>query len=80
MRAVRAFQPHQHAQGMGVVVEAAVTRQCGIERILAGMAEGRMADVVGQAQRLGQVFVEASERAMTRPTCATSRLWVRRVR
>ena len=33
-----------------------------VQRILAGMAERRMAEVVGEAQRLGQILVEA-ERA-----------------
>ena len=33
-----------------------------LERILAGMTERRMAEVMGEAQRLGQVLVEA-ERA-----------------
>ena len=31
----------------------------GIERALAGMAEGRMAEIVGKRQRLGQVLVDA---------------------
>ena len=42
-----------------VVVEPARIGERGVERILAGMAERRMAEVVGKAQRLGQVLVEA---------------------
>jgi hypothetical protein len=41
------------------VVEAAVPAIASVERPLAGMAEGRMAEVVGERQRLGQVLVEA---------------------
>ena len=37
-----------------------------LQRILAAMAERRMAEVVGQAQRLGQILVEA-QRAGHRP-------------
>ncbi len=33
--------------------------ETGVQRPLAGMAERRMADVMGQRQGLGQVFVEA---------------------
>ena len=44
------------------------------------MTEGRMAEVVGQRQRLGEVLSSPSMRAMARAICATSRLWVRRVR
>ena len=40
--------------------------QAGVERPLAGMAERRMAEVVGERQRLGQILIEpqlAGERA-----------------
>ncbi len=47
---------------MAVVIEPAGKAECLVERILAGMAERRMAEVVGEAQRLGQILVEA-ERA-----------------
>ena len=50
------------AQGLGVVVEAAEIGQARVERALAGMPERRVAEVVGERQRLGQVLVEA-ERA-----------------
>src|SRR4029077_1725795 len=40
--------------------------ETGVERALAGMAERRMAEVVGQRQRLGQIFIDA-ERAGQRP-------------
>ena len=45
-------------QGLRVVVEAAMGFQAGIERALAGMAERRMAEIMRQRQRLGEVLVE----------------------
>src|SRR5579862_6569484 len=60
------LQPGQNAQGMGVMIEAADVAHRLVERILAGMAEGRMADVMGEAQRLCQILVEA-KRAGERP-------------
>ena len=48
------------------MVEAAGLRHRRLERILAGMAERRMAEIVGEAQRLGQILVEP-ERAGDRP-------------
>ena len=58
MLAIGAFQPHQRAQRLGIVIEPAVTVQRIAQRILAGVAERRMADIVCKAQRLGQVLVE----------------------
>ncbi len=55
-----------HPQRLRIVVEAAAGGEAAIERALAGMAERRMAEVVGERQRLGQILVEperASERA-----------------
>jgi hypothetical protein len=40
------------------MIEAAMRCHRGLQRILARMAEGRMADIVRQAQRFGQIFVE----------------------
>ncbi len=48
------------------MVEAAERGQAGVERALPGMAERRMAEIVRQRQRLGEIFVEskpAGERA-----------------
>ena len=53
------LQRGDDAQGLGVVVEAAMGLQAGIERPLAGMAERRMAEVMRQRQRFGQILVEA---------------------
>ena len=41
------------------MVEAAESRETLVERTLAGMAERRMAEIVGQRQRFGEVFVES---------------------
>ena len=40
------------------MIESAEGRHGGIEGLLAGMAEGRMAQVVGQRHRLGQILVQ----------------------
>ena len=49
-------------KALRVVVETAVARKRRIERAFAGVTERRMAEVVRQRQRLGEVLVEA-ERA-----------------
>jgi hypothetical protein len=43
---------------MRIVVEPAGIGERGIERVLAGVAERRMTEVVSQAQCLGQILVE----------------------
>ena len=53
------FQLGDHAQRLGVVVEAAGAAHRGVERALAGMTERRMAEIVGERQRLGEVLVDA---------------------
>jgi hypothetical protein len=53
------LQPRQQPKRVGVVIEAAGARHRLLERVLAGMAEGRMADIVGEAERFGEVLVEA---------------------
>ena len=52
------FQPVHHAQALQVVLEAAMRLHAGIERILARMAEGGVAQVVGQTDGLDQIFVK----------------------
>ena len=52
------FQFIDHAQRLQVVFEAAVLAHALVERFLAGMTEGRVAQVMGQADGLGQRFVE----------------------
>ena len=58
-RGVALLELVDHAQGLQVVLEAAVLAHAFVERILAGVAEGRVAEVVREADRFGQVFVEA---------------------
>ena len=41
------------------MIEAAESAEAGVKRALAGMAERRMAEVVGERQRLGEILVEA---------------------
>ena len=59
---VAALQRGHDAQGLRIVIEAAECREAVVERALAGMAERRMAEIVGQRQRLGEILVQ-SERA-----------------
>ena len=63
---IAALQRGDDAQRLRVVVEAAEGGEALVERALAGMAERRMAEIVRQRQRLGQILVEpqrAGERA-----------------
>ena len=53
------LQRGDDAQRLGVVVEAAVLGETGVQRALAGVSERRMADVMRQRQRLGEVLVQA---------------------
>ena len=63
---VAMFEFGDDPQALGIVVEAAVSRHAGVERVLAGMAERRVAEVVAERHRFGEVVVEA-ERARERP-------------
>ena len=63
---VRSFQPGDDADGVGIVVEPADVGERGGQRVFASMAEWRVAEVVGEAQGLGQILIEA-ERAGDRP-------------
>ena len=47
-----------HAQRLGVVIEAAIFGGGAVERPLPCMAEGRMAKVVGKSKRLGQILID----------------------
>ncbi len=59
---IGAFEAGQDAQRLVVVREAAKGLHLGIERVFAGMAERGVAEVMREANRLGEVLVEA-ERA-----------------
>jgi hypothetical protein len=52
------FQQLNDAQALGIVVEAAMILHEEVEHFLPGMTERRMAEVVSQRDRLGQVLVE----------------------
>ena len=47
------------AEALEVVLEAAVVGHELVERVLAGVAEGRVAEVVGEGDGFGEVLVEA---------------------
>lgn len=56
----------EDAEGLQIVVEPAPGRERGIERPLAGMAEGAVAEVVGERHGFGEILVDrerAGERA-----------------
>jgi hypothetical protein len=44
---------------MRIVIEATRIGERGVQRIFASMAKGRMAKVMSQAQRLGEVLIQA---------------------
>src|SRR5262249_59063140 len=55
-----------HSQRLRVMIETAAGCEAAIERSLAGMPEGGMAQIVSERQRLGQILIEterAGERA-----------------
>jgi hypothetical protein len=63
---VAVLERGHEAQRLGVVVEAAVGRHHLPQRVLAGVAEGRMAEVMGERQGLRHVLVQiegAADRA-----------------
>ncbi len=62
---IAALQAGDHRQRLGVVVESAMSGEASIECALAGMAERRMAEVMGERAGLREILVEA-ERARQR--------------
>jgi predicted transcriptional regulator len=77
-----ALEPLDDPQRVLVVTEGAreAFAQAGVEDGLADVAEGRVAEVVPEPDRLRQVLVRRSARATVRLTCVTSSVCVRRVR
>jgi hypothetical protein len=53
------FEIDDDPQALHIVVETAPAPDAMVQRILSRMAEGRMAEIMGQRQCLGQIFVEA---------------------
>ena len=58
---IAGLQLGHQADRVGVMVEAAIGLHAFGERVLAGMAEAGVAEVVGKGQRLGQILVEAKD-------------------
>ena len=56
---IASFEPGDDPQGLGIVIEAAEGRHDLFQHVLARMAEGRVAKVVGERQGLGKILVEA---------------------
>ena len=54
-----ALKLREHAQRLRIVVEALVVFHTRIEHIFARMPERRMAEIVGDAERLGEIVIEA---------------------
>jgi hypothetical protein len=60
MGLVAFLEPRHNPQSVKVVIEApAVFPECQIQRPFSRVAKGRVADVVSQGERLGQLAVEA---------------------
>jgi len=55
---ITAFERRDDPERLGIVVEAAIGPHPAIERPLTGMAKGRMAEIVNQRDRLGQILIE----------------------
>ena len=56
-RGIAALQAGQDAERLFVVIEAAIRRHGGVQSRLPAVPEGRMAEVVGERDGLGQVLV-----------------------
>jgi iron-sulfur cluster insertion protein len=57
-RGIVALEFGDDAQSVTVMVEAAMLGHTGVERVLTGMPEGRMAEIVAKRDRFGQIVVE----------------------
>ena len=55
---IAALEPGHDPERLGIVVEAAIGRHQPIELALAGMAERRVAEIMGERDGLGQILVE----------------------
>jgi hypothetical protein len=56
---VAIFEPVDDSQRLPVVIEAPVVGHQLVEHMLAGVAEGRVTEIVGEHDRLGEVLVQA---------------------
>jgi len=57
-KGIAALEPRDDAKRLGIVVEPAMGLHEAIEFALAGMAEGRVAEIMGKRQGLGQILIE----------------------
>ncbi len=55
---IAALQLGDDAQRLGVVVEAAIGQQHLVQRVLAGVAERRVAEIVDERHAFGEILVE----------------------
>ncbi len=58
MLGIAVFQPRHDAHGLDIVIEAAKGRHAAMQRPLAGMAEWRVAKIMAEGDRFGQILVE----------------------
>ena len=77
---VALFELIDRAQRLQVVLKAAVVPHAVVQCVLAGVAKGRVPQIMSQRDGFGQGLVERSARAIERAICATSIEWVTRVR
>ncbi len=70
---VAALEFGDDAQRVAVVVEAALLGHAGVERVLAGMPEWRVAEIVAERDRFGEVVVEPQVRGRARARSAPLR-------
>jgi hypothetical protein len=59
MAGIRCLKLDQKPDCVGIMIEAPCPRHRVPKRVLAGMAEGWMPDIVSEAERFGQILVEA---------------------
>lgn len=52
------LKARQDPQGLGVVIKPAIRGHDRIEGVFSGMAEGRMADIVGEGERFSEILVQ----------------------
>ena len=58
-RGITLLEKVDNAEALQIVLEAAMTPHASMKRVLPGMAEWRMAEIMGERDRLGEVLIEA---------------------
>ena len=78
---IAALERFDDPQGVKIMIEAiAKAAHLAIQLVFAGVRERRMADVVAQRQSFGESSLRSSAAATVRAICATSMVWVSRLR